>query len=71
VSPLKQPESVVPFRPRGGREPWLAGKQLADYYGVSTRTIQRWTQQGMPAMRIGGTVRYQVSRTDAWASEAS
>lgn len=60
------PSGVIPFRSRTAGEPWLSRKRLADYFGVSERTIQRWQADGMPALVRGRTVRFRVSAAEAW-----
>jgi excisionase family DNA binding protein len=57
---------VIPFRQRPGREPCWQKKQLAEWLGVSERTIERWTAGGMPCWRIHRTVRYRASEVETW-----
>jgi excisionase family DNA binding protein len=57
---------LVPFPQRDGREPWWPKKRLAEYFGVSERTIERWTAEGMPCLRGPRTVRYRPSAVEAW-----
>lgn len=68
MSTSGHPDRVIPFRPRAGSEPWLTKRRLAEYFQVSERTIERWTHAGMPCLRVphGRTVRYRVSRCEAW-----
>jgi excisionase family DNA binding protein len=66
MSTLRPREGVIPFRPRGGSEPWLTKRRLAEYFQVSVRTIERWTTAGMPCLRCGRTVRYRISACEAW-----
>ena len=43
-------------------EQLLTSKELADYLGVSARTIRRWHAEGrIKAIRIGRTVRFRLS----------
>lgn len=40
----------------------LTTKQLAEYLGVSERTIRRWCAEGrIKSIRIGRTVRFRLS----------
>jgi excisionase family DNA binding protein len=57
---------VISFPQRPGREPWWSKKALAEYLDISERTIERWTAEGMPCLRIHRTVRYRVSEVEAW-----
>ena len=40
--------------------------EAAKAAGVSTRTIQRWVVAGLPATRIGHTVRVAEDDLEAW-----
>lgn len=59
---------VVPFPTRRGREPWLTKRQVAAHFGVSERTVERWTVDGMPCLRpgTGRLVRYLASECESW-----
>jgi hypothetical protein len=39
---------------------------MADFYGYSTRWIERQVAAGMPHRRIGGQLRFQPSRVEDW-----
>jgi excisionase family DNA binding protein len=43
-------------------EPWLTKRELAQLLGCSTRTIERLD---LPAMRVGGQNRYQLTEVEA------
>lgn len=60
---------VIPF-PRQ-HEPWMTEMQLANHFGVTTRTIRNWRAQGMPSQKFGGIRRYRLSDVMAWHEEAS
>ncbi len=57
---------LIKFPQRSAHEPWWRKKQLAEWLGVSERTIERWTADGMPCRRIHRTVRYRPSEVEAW-----
>ena len=59
---------VVPFPTRRGHDPWLKKPQIAAYFDVSERTIERWTKNGMPCFRAnpGRVVRYRASECESW-----
>lgn len=40
---------------------------LAEFFQVSQRTIERWEKLGMPVVKIGGTVRYELNKILNWA----
>ena len=66
MAQLRPPEHVIPFRPRGGGEPWVTKARIAEYFQVSGRTVERWKQRGMPFHRLGGTVRFRISEVESW-----
>jgi hypothetical protein len=49
------------MNPATSREPWLTKAELAAEFKVSIRTIERL---GLPATRIGGQNRYQLSEVE-------
>ncbi|MBV6421638.1 MAG: hypothetical protein DAHOPDDO_02919 [Ignavibacteriaceae bacterium] len=45
----------------------MNAKEVADYLGVSTKTIRNWTSEGkIPSVKIGSSVRYPKERIDNW-----
>lgn len=41
---------------------WLTARQVAAHYGVSLRTVDRWTESGtLKAYRIGSVRRFKVT----------
>lgn len=62
---------IVPFPDRfnneGARwEPFVSEQSVARHFAVTTRTIRRWRELGMPSMPIGGTRRYRLSECQQW-----
>lgn len=51
-----------------GYEPWLSSAELAQHFRVSTRTVGRWVDAGMPCAVPpgGGRRRFRVSECEAW-----
>lgn len=47
-------------------EPRLTGDELAKALQVSRRSVQTWTQQGMPSIPVGDRPRYVQSACEAW-----
>jgi excisionase family DNA binding protein len=49
-------------------EEFLTPQQLADYLGLSIKTIYDWNSSGFapPRRRIGNRVRYAVSDVERW-----
>jgi excisionase family DNA binding protein len=61
------------FAGTGPSEVWLSKRQLADGLSVSTRTVDRWIQQGLPVGRawrqVGGRRRFLRSEVLLWLDE--
>jgi hypothetical protein len=57
---------VVPFRRRPGSEPWLSRRQVAAYFGFSTRWVELRVREGMPSEVIGGRRRFRASDCEEW-----
>ena len=62
-----QHSNNVPDAPKPGAE-YLNEHKLADYLGISVRTLQGWRLQGdhVPYYKIGRLVRYSASEVKAW-----
>ena len=57
---------VLQFPGGAGREQWVTKLRLAQHFGVSLKTVERWTSGGMPCLRTKRTVRYQISACERW-----
>lgn len=59
---------LLHFPTRHSRERWVTKRELADYLGVSQKTIERWATAGMPRLSAPGrrTVRFRISACEAW-----
>lgn len=59
--------------PQPARETLLSKRQFGEKLGCTTRTIDRWLEQGvLPAgikVQIGGTVRFRESVADRWIAD--
>lgn len=51
-------------------ERWKTKAEIAEFFGVSLRTIQYWTAQGMPNAMIGGRRKYRETECEPWAERA-
>jgi phage terminase Nu1 subunit (DNA packaging protein) len=45
---------------------FLSKKALAEHYGVSERTIKTFREKGLPGVRVGREVLYDVAACDRW-----
>ena len=45
---------------------FLSKKALAGYYGVGERTIKTWREKGLPGVRVGREVMFDVGECDRW-----
>jgi excisionase family DNA binding protein len=50
--------TVTPLRPRNDVESYISKQELAHRLSVSTRTVERAVNRGLPAYRVGGQVRF-------------
>ena len=44
----------------------LTKEELADYLRISIRTIDRLMKEGMPYLKIRGTVRFEKKKVFSW-----
>ncbi len=58
--------SVVVFPRAAIREPWLNKRQIADYFGRSTRWVELRVREGLPSKMIGGRRGFRLSEVEAW-----
>lgn len=50
-------------------EAWVSKRSVAEHFGVSTKTIERWMKRGLPYDKPyadRGLVRFKLSRCEAW-----
>lgn len=52
-------------------EPYKNKQQVAAFFGVSVRTVERWVNSGCPVLRLGGEglgkrPRFRLSDVSAW-----
>lgn len=45
---------------------FLSKRALAEHFGVSERTIKTWREKGLPGVRVGREVMYEVDTCDGW-----
>jgi hypothetical protein len=58
---------VLRFPSPGDHEPWVTKEQVARHFGVSLKTVERWTSEGMPCLRASSrTVRYRIRACEEW-----
>jgi hypothetical protein len=57
----------LPLRP--GAEPWLSKRQVAGYFGYSTRWVELRVRDGMPSQMIGGHRKFRLSECELWLTE--
>ena len=62
--------NVVPLRRRDSG-PWVTPQGLADHFGVSLRTVQRWKAEGLPCLERRSIVRFQVTDAEEWLQGAA
>lgn len=57
---------VCKFPSRLQAEPWLSKRQIADYFGRSTRWVELRVREGLPSKMIGGRRGFRLSEVEAW-----
>lgn len=61
---------IIPFpeRQRDGEvwEPWVDENRVAAHFGVSTRTVRRWRDAGMPSQAFGRSRRFRLTQCERW-----
>lgn len=63
--------SVIAFPASAVREPWLSKRQIADYFGRSTRWVELRVREGLPSKMIGGRRGFRLSEVEAWLDRRS
>jgi predicted DNA-binding transcriptional regulator AlpA len=58
--------SVIAFPRAVVRESWLSKRQIADYFGRSTRWVELRVREGLPSKMIGGRRGFRLSEVEAW-----
>jgi excisionase family DNA binding protein len=48
------------------RRRFLSKEALAEYLGVSTRTIKTWRARGLPGRKVGREVMFELSEVEQW-----
>ena len=59
---------AFPVRQLNGErwEPWVSETAIASHFAVSTRTVRRWREAGLPSRLIGGARRYRIGEAERW-----
>lgn len=47
-------------------EPWVDELHVARHFGVSTRTVRRWRDAGMPSRQFGRSRRFRLTQCERW-----
>lgn len=47
----------------------LTIKEVAAIYKVTTKTIRNWIKKGLPCIRIGNVLRFDINEVDTWTKE--
>lgn len=48
---------------------WVDVKKAAEHAGVTTKTIHRWIDAGLPATHLGRDYRFRIPDLDAWLEQ--
>ena len=44
----------------------ITGKELAKYFKVSSSTVSKWKREGVPMLRLGRSVRFDLNEVTEW-----
>jgi excisionase family DNA binding protein len=50
---------------------WLSVDEIGKYLGVSSDTVYRWIDKGMPAHRLGRLWKFKKDQVDEWVKAGS
>jgi ribosome-binding protein aMBF1 (putative translation factor) len=59
-------ERVVTRVQQAPEQRYLSKAALAGRYGVAERTVKTWREKGLPGVRVGREVMYEVDACDRW-----
>ena len=62
---------VIPFPRRTDWEPELSKRQVAQWFGFSTRWVELRVREGMPSRMRGNQRRFLLSECEAWLARPS
>ena len=66
LSNLIQKEIEQQLKQSGLNSLYLNKQQTCDYLGISNNTLDKWIQKGLPAIKIGKTIRFHKETIDHW-----
>lgn len=66
LSNLIQKEIEQQLEQKGLNSPYLNKQQACDYLGISNNTLDTWIQKGLPAIKIGKSIRFNKQAIDNW-----
>lgn len=66
LSNLIQKEIEQQLEQSGLNSPYLNKQQACDYLGISNNTLNNWIKKGLPAIKIGKTIRFHIESIDRW-----
>ncbi len=61
--------TLIQFPTATSWEPWVSTDVIARHLGVSTRTLHRYRQAGLPHVRHPSGMRYKLSEVDEWVAQ--
>jgi hypothetical protein len=59
-------ERVRALEPDQPQRRFLSKRALAEHYGISERTVKTFREKGLPGVRVGREVLYDVAACDRW-----
>ena len=48
---------------------WLTADELAQFFKIKKPTVRLWTRQGVPCLKAGRLVRFNIDEVERWLRE--
>ena len=48
------------------KQPLVTTRDLTEYFGVTTQTVFNWRQEGLPHLKLGNRMRYDLEEVLKW-----
>jgi phage terminase Nu1 subunit (DNA packaging protein) len=47
----------------------LGNKEMQEIFGVTRYTLLNWRKKGMPSVKVGGLIKYDLDAVEKWVEE--
>ena len=66
ISELIKKEIEIRLNNSNLESPFLNKQQACHYLGISNNTLDSWIKRGLPAIKIGKTIRFNKEAINSW-----